>query len=966
MARYLSPEGKVQSTRTAAPDAPQATKRTSAPAKAAVRTRGTDNPVIQQFAPAKAWEDLGTGEKIWNTAKEIPRALFGFLPPSIQEFEKDTTPPSPFKSMTRVAKGAFEFGKGAVEVSARAVGGAVLGVKQKITKKPERISINLPIVGMEIPSYQEQVRELTDQGFSPKESTALVAVNAYLGVLPFVAKGVKTKAGAKVVEAVKTKEVPTVATPEGIRQAIKGTPPEPGSVTKVERAPVKAVKEFLGKEPEQVKFNNILEDHLERFFEGRDAILNRENPVNQALLKLTDKELEHYSSVTQGLSVPTKISNNLKKAVQLWKDTSVKLENDLIQRGKLTIEQVENRKWKPIETVTGRTRGELQQMGVEPQYYPYMAEHLLKKSDFIPTTGKRTTGGYLKRFTGKMLAEDSYVKDPRVAIPRHQMQVFRDTMNAELVENIKTNFAETSKSVIRELENNPRLAQQMGLREWKPAGSLRFFPIEVPPTLLKPARKLVGVTKKVEKYFIPELVAKELDRVFKPGKIEKTLRMTYDPLIDMWRVSVLNLVPRWLYNNFVGNTVLYTLAHGDPAALLFKSPAELLSRTKAGAKLGMKPREIPKGVIQKEYAGGESPQVGKLGSLKTEQTQFLRPVENWLNLLEQAKNYPVLRGAANATQGMIKGWIAMGKPIGKLNKTVENWFRAALYISKTEGKFLGMQLDKPAAPLEGLKAVNEFLFDYTKLSRAERMTFRRALPFYNWMKNITEFSLKFPYNHPVKGLAAGAMIQNYVDFINEQAQASDEMKSVLRVKTDMTYEGKPLYLNVRSAVPFADVFNLMPTDFGLVKRILTGNPVSKIMIERGFKVNSFTGLPFTTPKEKIQYNEYGREILPVPGIRRHIGQQLPQTRIAEDVLDIARYGVPLKRFETGEPRLVRGQVQPLDMFMEVLRYFGISLSPIDFDKIKSNFEKKSRIQEVKEKQYEQRLKSQLLRRSKSK
>jgi hypothetical protein len=314
-----------------------------------------------------------------------------------------------------------------------------------------------------------------------------------------------------------------------------------------------------------------------------------------------------------------------------------------------------------------------------------------------------------------------------------------------------------------------------------------------------------------------------------------------------------------------------------------------------------------------------------------------------------------LRIPATITQKLIEGWVALGKPIGYLNKVTENWFRGAMYISKTEGKFLGFQLDKPVPPMEGLKYVNEFLFDYSKLSRAERATFRRALPFWNWMKNITAFAFKFPAKHPLRGLIAGVLLQDYVDYINEINQAEDRVKSILRFKTDMTYENKPLYLNIKSAIPFSDVFKTIPTNFEKFGRFLTSNPVSKIIIERGFRLNSFTGQPFTQPKELQKYDEYGKPIPPVPSFLRHIGQQMPQFKLAEQIKDYLRYGKPLKRYETGKPQVLRGQIRTADLLMEVLGYFGIKLSATEYNAIQRSVEKKTRLQEVKERKYERQL-----------
>ena len=509
------------------------------------------------------------------------------------------------------------------------------------------------------------------------------------------------------------------ATQKAIKQTPKELEPLAETKVRIERPLFTQIRKIFGRTKEQERFGEMLKEHMDKYFEGRSAVLSKEDPLNAALSKLNDVELKTYSSVTQGLINVEKPSVNLKSAVDLWRKTNHEIEADLIARKKILPEQAENRRWKPVETVTGRNREELKAMGVDPIYYPYLAEDLLKKSDFIATTGKRTKGGYLKRFTGKLLAEDNYIKDPRVAIPRNRLQVFRDKMNEELVNSVRDTFAERDKVIIKEYRKNPELAEKMQVEEWKPSGSLRFFrqsfeellrskkklpkfepkkiitkstrseelhaQVNIAQEILRdhPAKLLeqyankrtgelpevlggqktiwgklgddianelgfkdseiaresyqqyrtlrqqvkdlqnslraeapeaivdytdkqlaeinailretekiktrprvvVGVSKKVESYWIPKTIADELNTFTKPGKFEKIMRLTYDPLIDMWRVSVLNLVPRWFYNNLVGNIILSTLAKTDPVAFA-KSAKELFGTTKIGKSFG--------------------------------------------------------------------------------------------------------------------------------------------------------------------------------------------------------------------------------------------------------------------------------------------------------------------------------------------------------------------------------------------
>ena len=82
---------------------------------------------------------------------------------------------------------------------------------------------------------------------------------------------------------------------------------------------------------------------------------------------------------------------------------------------------------------------------------------------------------------------------------------------------------------------------------------------------------------------------------------------------------------------------------------------------------------------------------------------------------------------------------------------------------------------------------------------------------------------------------------------------------------------------------------------------------------------------------------------------------MPQFKLAEQIKDYLRYGKPLKRYETGKPQVLRGQIRTADLLMEVLGYFGIKLSATEYNAIQRSVEKKTRLQEVKERKYERQL-----------
>lgn len=919
------------------------------------RIFGNKTTETKKQPTVKNWEDYSLWEKNWAALKEIPNTLFGMTPPVVQEAKDKPLDVKTF--LPNVVKGATQFLGLTADAIIKGIGGGILGGKELGLRKPQSFDVNIGKTAgdwlgtgekVNVSSWQQQTKQLESQGFSKGEAAALTGINAYLVISPELVRAGKSVPIQKMVDKITTKSVPIADTPAGIKQTIK-TGEAPAGTTRIERPIVTKTKELFNATKEQQSLQTILNESQKTFYSGvEDLVSPIRDPLNKALLELSDSERADFYKVAQGFEVTE--SPKLKSVIELWKETNKKETEFLIENGKLTEEIVNDRRWAPVEKLTGRSRIELQEMGVDPVYYPYIGD-FSKKSDFVLSKGQRYKPNNLKEWTGKMLMEDTYIKDPKIVIPRNRVQVFKNKINGELMQSIVDNFAEKDPAIIKELKKNPALADELGLSEWKPSGSLKFYPLE---------EGGLGVSTKVETHWIPDSVKSELVKIAEPSKFEKLLRLTYDPLMDTWRIPILNLAPRWIYNNTVGNTILYTLGKGDLKTLLFDAPKELAARTKVGEKLGIAKRDLPEGVLQKEYAGGETASVSNLGKLPGETTQLKRSINNWMTLLDQAKQNKVLKGPALITDGLLKGLVAIGKPGAAVNKTVENLFRTALYITKSEGKFLGMKLEKGAGPAESLRYVNEFLFDYSNLSRTERTLFRRVSPFWNWQKNITKFSFNYPVNHPIRGLTAAAMLQDYVDYINEVNQKDDSNKSIMRIKIgDTKFQGKPMYLNIKSALPFSDIFNILPTGDAQWRRIFTSNPVSKIVFERISGINAFTGQPFSKPPQLQEYDEYGKPILERPNLLKHIGMQVPQTKLIKEIADYAKYGTVLNRYELGQPKIYQNKLQTIDLVSEILKYFGINTSATDYEMINKNTQKKEKQTEKSTKKYERTVEQKL-------
>ena len=92
-----------------------------------------------------------------------------------------------------------------------------------------------------------------------------------------------------------------------------------------------------------------------------------------------------------------------------------------------------------------------------------------------------------------------------------------------------------------------------------------------------------------------------------------------------------------------------------------------------------------------------------------------------------------------------------------------------------------------------------------------------------------------------------------------------------------------------------------------------------------------------------------------------MAQQIPQTKLIQNIADQVRYGKVLKRYETGDIKAYRNQIQTSDLLMEIMKYFGVSISPVEYNKIKDSIDRKERKASTKEKVYDRQVESGLQR-----
>lgn len=504
---------------------------------------------------------------------------------------------------------------------------------------------------------------------------------------------------------------------------------------------------------------------------------------------------------------------------------------------------------------------ELKDMGIEsPVYMPHMWEEKLLKSDFY---SKQPLYKYKPGFLKKRTGMSGYMDEPVTVLTRHQLQKVKWRLSNDLVDTIIKKYG-------KKISEDGILT---GYKKYYPEGFLK---------------NLFSKGKYGKEIQLPDFMVSELNRIFNaPSSFEKFLRATYDPITKTWKTSVLALSPRWVFNNFMGNTLLNIAGAVDPFAYYkaykVMTKARRLAEekgwtvNKAMKKLGI-PEEVSRGLYQAETRGSIA------GFSKVADTA---PIQN---MFGKALNYT---GLPQIAKGMYR-----------FNSGIESFYRTAHYLDK---------IGKPGFNVaRAVKSVNEFLFDYNAMSSFEKTVIRRIIPFWAWQKNITRLMATYPFKYPQR-MAVLQKLQKQIE--DPKGMNFDFLPEYMRAYVPTPFKtttGESMYLSTRGINPYSDV--------GV--SLSNINPVLKLALERTLGTNLFKNRPFTSP-----YRGYSSNEKIIPSLGRHIGSQFPQYQLYQNL----RY--PYAKYDTGEPILDKnGQPKySKSRLLDSLKMLGISITPYDLD-----------------------------------
>lgn len=247
---------------------------------------------------------------------------------------------------------------------------------------------------------------------------------------------------------------------------------------------------------------------------------------------------------------------------------------------------------------------------------------------------------------------------------------------------------------------------------------------------------------------IPKYMADNFERAYSPKNL--TLTAAFDPVMKVFRTSVLALSPRWHVGNIVSGAILSTAEAGPlqwkHASNAWQMARDATNMTPEGAfavDAASLYRNAPDD-LRHSFAAHKSvfddldiAKARKLG------TTFLEAMDDrWSKGAVSALE-------SNAVQRS-KGFVSRVAEMSyAFNQKVDMFYRSMAYL-RGEEKALRRGMTREAAEAAGLEMSRNVLQDWAAMTPIERSIFRSVFPFYSYISFIMRYALRYPIDHPVR------------------------------------------------------------------------------------------------------------------------------------------------------------------------------------------------------------------------
>lgn len=373
------------------------------------------------------------------------------------------------------------------------------------------------------------------------------------------------------------------------------------------------------------------------------------------------------------------------------------------------------------------------------------------------------------------------ITDVSVAMTHQGLEWLARRGSEEFINEILTKFATTQGELIdrylpaaRRAAKTPTdelaVAERLMNREWQkydPTGVINW-----------PSARIKRWSD--EEIWLPKTVANTIQRMHVPPAGRMTA--LYDPIMNVFRTSLLPLSPRWHVYNILGGGMMLTAGAG-PSSWRFLKQAYNMARS------GDVPENVPRGM---GTVPRDTLEWSSKGSIQ-------RPLE----VVFHYKGGQTLRRLWDEIQ-KARGTFQKGIDASyRWNGFVDDMYRTMAYLNGQD-KALTKGLTTEQAQKAGVELARKVFQQWDRMTPLERSIMRFIMPFYGWTSHVAKFVLQYPVDHPIRTAIMGSFARNELD---DLGSGLGERFLNMFFLGDMDPNGNVKTLNLAGMNPFSDVAN---------------------------------------------------------------------------------------------------------------------------------------------------------------
>lgn len=735
--------------------------------------------------------------------------------------------------------------------------------------------------------------------------------------------------------------------------------------------------------------NNLRNAYEDATFEER-SMMHKE--IFQRLDTLTKEEQRLIVPYLEGRAQLIREPSDQFKTFEDWYRTVVdNVQRDLIERGKLTPEVVENIMYQPLAKATGQTKEQV--MAELGNFKPIYVHHTFPKIfadktgiHFAETTGQRYKPSWAKKRKGK----EGYSENLAEILPKWSSEYIKFKNTEAFLKEFTTKFGvRVNIKDVKPVEGGLAVVSEppIGLQRWKvapetvgadgkittvysgykivaPDGYLQFyrgkidfykevsrrmehstFDEAIGEALEGMVKEYVGVGKNQTVYLVPKGLVKELETfatpIFGSQKAQDAIRLVVDRPTQIWKDMVLAGSPRWIKNNVMGDIIFTLTERVGP-----------LSHTRAFRAIYKD--TIPDELLKASFANimKYNPKLGK--TAETTMGQLITKLE----ATKVVKGISKIKDAGYAINTMFEQPFVRALYVNLARKKAVSLLKAES-LPRSEVNILNkMRVIKADPELSGplIAKVKETLPVFNLIGSWERKYIRRLAPFINWYKFMVKYAAKLPAKHPfltVGGRGLGALAENqreeafqmYFPFMIREIEENGIPQRFANLwPVGEVGKEKVAFFNTRGLNPFATIEDIANLDLLPMMSPVVTVPYEQITGRAAFGDREFRsgeeGI-FVTADGKVEFRDFTKVR---PPLWDHVLSQLPQYALAKQIL------VPAKQFDTGtilnpDPILdpITGEYKyPIESIEKMLNFMGIDKRTLDVREVWDAFLKRKR------------------------